>query len=187
MLKWERSRRDQFRRQVFEIITTTPGICVIAGVGDSALAYQLGNVHHPEDIYFGTYKVVTERFLYMLQDKTRSMKQHVSGIIVADHRNGQQDNRMRVQHERLVRETQRYTSQYKHFIEGVFLVPSHMNTGVQLADMVAGAVWRYHEHGDAKWLDVIKPAFRHNGNGVIDGFGVARFPKDGWKGPVVER
>ena len=60
-----------------------------------------------------------------------------------------------------------------------------MSVGIQLADMVAGAIWRYHEHGDSTWLDLIKSAFRTNRHGTIDGFGIARFPKRGWTGPTI--
>lgn len=136
-------------------------------------------------MYFRTYKVVTERFQYFLQDLTKTSGHHTTGIIVVDHRNGREDNRFREQHERLVRDTSQYSSTYKNFVESIFLAPSHMSVGMQLEDMVAGAVLRYFEHGDATWLDVIKPSFRMNGKGVIDGFGVARFPKADWTGPVV--
>ena len=54
-----------------------------------------------------------------------------------------------------------------------------MSVGIQLADMVAGAVWRFYEKNDNRWLDLIKPAFRTDKQGIIDGFGVARFPKRG--------
>ncbi|WP_434713473.1 DUF3800 domain-containing protein [Rhizobium sp. YTUHZ045] len=67
----------------------------------------------------------------------------------------------------------------------MFLAPSHMSVGVQFADMVAGAIWRRFESGDETWFDAIKPAFRTSPDGKIDGFGICRFPKAGWTGPVV--
>ena len=185
MSQWSQDQRNDFRRSVFEIVTKTKSLRIIAGVCDAPLAYRLSDVNQQEDIYFRTYKVVTERFQYLLQDITRESGRHTSGIIVADHRNGSQDNKMREQHERLVRDTNENTSTYVNFIESIFLSPSHLSIGIQLADMVAGAVWRFHEHGDDTWLNLIKPAFRKNGRGVIDGFGVARLPKRDWTGPVV--
>ncbi|MCY4320627.1 MAG: DUF3800 domain-containing protein [Alphaproteobacteria bacterium] len=158
---------------------------IIAGVCDAQLAYKIGNVNHQEDIYFGIYKIVTERFQYLLQDISRDSGRETSGIIVADKRNGQQDQKMREQHERLAREVNRYTSTYTYFIESIFFSPSHMSIGIQLADMVAGAIWRYHEHSDSTWLDLIKPAFRKDRFGNIDGYGVARYPKRDWTGPIV--
>ena len=185
MLGWSSDKKDRFRESVYKIVTKTRSLCIITGVCDAQSAYELGNVNKQEDIYFGTYKVVTERFQYFLQDITKTSKLQTYGIIVADHRNGHEDNRMREQHERLIRETAKYTSTYGNFIESLFLSPSHMSIGIQLADMIAGAVWRFHEHDDDTWLNVIKPAFRTDKNGEIDGFGVARFPKQGWEGPIV--
>lgn len=185
MLQWNQDQRNDFRESVFEIVTKTKSLRIIVGVCDAPLAYTLGSVRQQEDIYFRTYKVVTERFQYLLQDITRESGRYTSGIIVADHRNGSQDNKMREQHERLVRDTNQNTSTYENFIESIFLSPSHLSIGIQLADMIAGAVWRFHEHADDTWLNLIKPAFRRNGLGVIDGFGVARFPKRDWTGPVV--
>ena len=185
MYDWPQDRRNEFRKAVFDIITENRSLRLICGVCDAPLAYRLRSVKEQEDIYFRTYKVVTERFQYFLQDISRSSGRDTYGIVVSDHRNGPQDNRMRQQHDRLVRETGRYTSTYSNFIEGIFLSPSHMSVGIQLADMVAGAVWRFHEHGDDHWLNAVKPAFRTDGRGGIDGFGLIRFPKRGWDGPVV--
>lgn len=185
MKDWDQTRRNDLRAAVYKIITDTRSIKIICGVCDAPLAYRLGNVNNQEDIYFRTYKVVTERFQYFLQDVTSASGRHTSGIIVADHRNGHEDNRMREQHERLVRETGKYTSTYTNFIESIFLSPSNMSIGIQLADMVAGAVWRFHEQDDETWLNVINPSFRRNSAGVIDGYGVMRFPKAGWTGPIV--
>lgn len=184
MRDWDMERRNKFRAAVFGVITGTRSIRLICGVADAGLAYNLGTVDEQEDIYFNTYKVVTERFQYFLQDLTRESGHQTSGIVVSDHRNGREDNRMRQQHDRLVRETNRYTSAYENFIEGIFLSPSHMSVGIQLADMVAGAVWRFHEHTDDKWLNEIKKSFRTNGSGKIDGYGLARFPKRDWTGPI---
>lgn len=93
---------------------------------------------------------------------------------------------MRQQHERLVRETGQYTSNYANFIEGLFFSPSHMSVGVQLVDMVAGAIWRAQTHGDRTWYDLLRPSFRAAPNGKIDGFGLARFSKAGWAGPILD-
>ncbi|MCY4230136.1 MAG: DUF3800 domain-containing protein [Alphaproteobacteria bacterium] len=185
MLDWEIDQKEYFRRAVFKIITETKSLRIIAGVGDAKLAYELGHVNHQEDIYFGTCKVVTERFQYFLQDISRASGRDISGIIVADQRSGAQDQKMRERHERLVREANKNTSTYTSFIESIFFSPSHMSVGIQLADMVAGAIWRYHEHSDSTWLDLIRPAFRTDPCGKIDGFGMARFPKRGWTGPIV--
>jgi hypothetical protein len=92
---------------------------------------------------------------------------------------------MRTQHQRLVEETHEYTSNYKNLIEGLFLTPSHLSVGIQMVDMVAGAIWRRFEANDSYWFDVIKPSLRTSAGGVLDGFGICRFPKRGWTGPIV--
>lgn len=184
MLDWDMARRNDFRSALFEIITGTKSIRLVCGVCEVPLAYGLGNVNNREDVYFRTYKVVTERFQYFLQDVTRTSGHHTNGIIVADHRNSPEDSRMREQHERLVRETSRYASTYENFVETIFLAPSHMSAGMQLADMVAGATHRYFSSNDAHWIEHIRSAFRASPAGRIDGFGIARFPKAGWTGPV---
>ena len=186
MREWSQDRRNEFRDSVFGIVTSQRSLRIIGGVCDAPLAYALGNVNIQEDIYFHTYKVVTERFQYLLQDITRDSGRHTSGIVVADHRNGREDHRMREQHERLVRESRQFTSTYENFVESILLSPSHMSVGIQFADMVAGAIWRFHEHSDSGWLNSIKVAIRADGQGTIDGYGIARFPKKGWTGPVVQ-
>lgn len=186
MLEWPQDRRNDFRRQVFSIITDTKSCKVIACVSESTTAFGLGNVNSQEDLYFRTYKPVTERFQYLLQDITRASGRDSYGLIVADHRGRGDDDRMRIQHERLIRETGQYTSNYANFIEGLFFAPSHMSLGVQLVDMVAGAIWRAQTHNDRAWYDTIRPAFRSSPTGQIDGYGIARFPKAGWQGNILD-
>lgn len=186
MREWSPEQRNAFREAFFRILTKDRSLRIIAGVCDAPLAYRLGNVNQQEDIYFRTYKVVTERFQYLLQDITRNSGHHTHGIIVADHRNGHEDHRMRERHERLVRESKQYTSSYGNFIESIFLSPSHMSVGIQFADMVAGAIWRFYAHDDDEWLNAIRSAFRTDKAGTIDGYGIARFPKEGWTGPIVQ-
>lgn len=186
MLDWNENEKNDFRKSVFEIIAKDKSLRIIAGVCDASLAYNMGSVNDQEDIYFRTYKVITERFQYFLQDVSRESGRETSGIIVADHRNRHQDNIMREQHERLVRETKNeYTSTYKNFIESIFLSPSHMSIGIQLADMIAGAIWRFYGKNDDRWLNLIRSAFRTGRQGKIDGYGVARFPKTGWTGQII--
>jgi len=185
MLEWDMAERNEFRSSLFGIITSLKPIRLICGVCQMQEAYKLGNVNNQEDIYFGTYKVVTERFQYFLQDLQRRTGRVTNGIIVADHRNGPEDRHMREQHERLVRNTTQFTSTYANFVETIFFSPSHMSAGMQLADMVAGATQRYFAHNDDQWIENIRQSFRTNPNtGAIDGYGISRFPKNGWVGPV---
>ncbi|WP_421917556.1 DUF3800 domain-containing protein [Mesorhizobium sp.] len=185
MRAWRQTDRNSFRTAIFRILIADRSIKLVAGVCDSTLAYQLGNVNDQSDIYFRTYKVVTERFQYALQDISRESGRTFHGIIIADHRGSGDDKRLREQHQRLVEQAGSFTSNYPNLIEGCFLTPSQLSVGVQLVDMVAGAIWRRFEHNDPTYLEQIRTLLRTSPAGVIDGFGIARFPKQGWDGPIV--
>lgn len=185
MREWDQARRNAFRDDVFKIITDAKSCRIVAGISETPTAYTLGNVNSQEDLYFRTYKPATERFQYLLQDITKVAGSDTMGLIVADHRGRDGDERMRAQHERLVREKGQYTSTYSNFIESLFFVPSHMSIGIQLVDMVAGAIWRAQAHNDRTWYDRLRPSFRCDHRGQIDGYGIARFPKKGWRGIVL--
>ncbi|GLR49916.1 DUF3800 domain-containing protein [Shinella yambaruensis] len=185
MVEWTMEKRNAFRSLIFRILTSDKSIRIVAGICDSALAYSLPNVNTQADIYFRTYKVITERFQYALQDISKASGTKFHGIIVADHRGRDDDKRLREQHQRLVEADSSYTSNYPNLIEGVFLAPSHMSVGIQFADMVAGAIWRRFESNDDQWFNAIKDALRASPQGRIDGFGVCRFPKKGWTGPII--
>jgi Protein of unknown function (DUF3800) len=186
MADWDQAKRNIFRDRIFSIITETKSCKIIACSSEAPTAYALGNVNTQEDLYFRTYKPVTERFQYLLQDITRTSGRDSYGLIVADHRGRGDDDRMRHQHERLVRESGQYSSNYGNFIEGLFFSPSHMSVGIQLVDMIAGAIWRAQSHNDRTWYDKLRPSFRSSPTGKIDGFGLARFPKAGWLGNILD-
>lgn len=177
MRDWDQARRNEFRDRVFRIVTLHRSIKLLACVCRCATAYNLPSVNGQEDIYFSTYKPITERFQYHLQDLSREVGSKISGLIVADHRGRADDNRLRLQHERLVRKDGVYTSTYTHFVEGLFFTPSHMSVGVQLADMVAGATWRKFERGDESYFNKIAGSFRKSADGNINGYGLVKFPK----------
>lgn len=178
MRGWDQARRDDFRARIFRIISEQRSIRILASVCKCENAYRLASINSQNDIYFRTYKPVTERFQYLLQDLSKAVGSKHSGIIVADHRGSKDDAKMREQHERLVRESGKYTSTYTNFVEGLFFAPSHMSVGIQLADMVAGATWRKFERNDSSFFDQISASFRSKWNGDIAGYGLVKFPMD---------
>jgi hypothetical protein len=125
-----------------------------------------------------TYKVVTERFQYFLQDESSNARTEF-GVIICDHRGSADDNRLRAHHQMLVHSSE-FTSEYKNLIESVFLQPSHHSIGIQLADIIAGAVWRRFERGDDRFYKMAEPRFRRSRGGRIEGYGVIKVPKQGW-------
>lgn len=187
MADWPKEDRDQMRRDVFDIIASSRSCKVLAVVSEAMGLYERPNVHNQADLYFETYKPITERFQYLLQDLQRDGGRNAYGLIIADHRGRGDDDSMRLRHERLVHEDGIYTSKYENLIEGLFFTPSHMSIGVQLADMVAGAIWRAIAKGDATHFETFRSAIRaHPTSAKIDGFGLVRVPKNNWKGPRLD-
>jgi hypothetical protein len=134
-----------------------------------------------DDLYHFTYKPLSERFQYYLQDLSRTVGRMECGIVVADHRGAKDDERFRGAHERLLNERTVWTSKYGNMVESLFFQPSNLSIGVQLADMVAGAVWRKYEKGDERWYKALEPSLRKAPNGTPDGYGIIKFPKGTWK------
>lgn len=186
MLVWNQELRNEFRDRVFGIITETKSCRIIACVSEAPTAYGLGNVNTQDDLYLRTYKPVTERFQYFLQDITSTSGRDSLGMIIADHRGRGDDDQLRHQHERLLGGAANYTSSYANLVEGLFFSPSHMSVGIQFADMIAGAVWRAQSHNDLTWFNKLRKSFRSSPTGKIDGFGICRFPKAGWQGDILD-
>jgi len=62
-------------------------------------------------------------------------------------------------------------------VETVFFVPSELSIGIQLADMVAGCVFRMLEKKDHRFFDKIKNSIRCSPKGIFKGYGLVKVPK----------
>jgi hypothetical protein len=173
--------RDEIRAEVYKLISGTRSIKTIACVVSNPAAYEMQSVNEQSDIYHLGYKGVTERFQYHLQNLSREIGEKQFGVIIADHRGSNDDKLLRQVHQKLLYSKGEFISNYKNLIEGLFLEPSHLSIGIQLADLAAGAVWRKFERGDERWFDALLPSFRRSARGEIDGFGLVRSPKRGWR------
>jgi hypothetical protein len=140
--------KDEFRENLFKIITKRKSVKITACVAYAKNAYAKAYIKDEEDLYFHTYKPVTERFQYFLQDIGREVGTTQLGIIVADHRGKKQDDSLRSSHQRIIEDNAEFTTKYSCYIETLFLTPSHLSVGIQLADMVAGALGRGFNTGD---------------------------------------
>jgi hypothetical protein len=174
-------RRNQIRAEMLRILTSEASVKAVACVCSPGAAYEMPSVNTPEDLYHGTYKPVTERFQYYLQDLSRSIGSKQYGIIVADHRGRQEDRRLRSHHQKLLHANAEHISTYSNLIEGLFLQPSNLSVGIQLADLAAGAIWRKYERGDSTWYDLLAPCIRTSASGVVDGHGIVKYPKGNWR------
>src|SRR5882724_3005442 len=177
----DQETRNSIRRDIIKIVISETAIKTLACVCSAAAAYEMSSITTQEDIYHGTYKPVTERFQYHLQDLGRAVGAPQFGIIVSDQRGNQDDKRLRAHHQKLLYASATYISKYDNLIEGLFLTPSNQSIGIQLADIVAGSVWRKFERGDSTCYDLLEPSLRRNAAGSVDGHGIVKFPKRNWR------
>ena len=173
--------RNAIRADVYKLIATSGSLTTIACVVSHAAAYEMLSITCQDDVYHLGYKGLTERFQYHLQGMSSSVGRKEFGIVVADHRGSNDDRLLRQVHQKLLYAKSSTISSYDNLVEGLFLEPSHLSVGIQLADMVAGAVWRKFERGDATWFDALEPTLRRSPAGSIDGWGIVRSPKGTWK------
>jgi hypothetical protein len=183
MRKLDTDERNAIREELYKIISNCGCITSIASICCNEAAYEMASITCADDIYNLTYKVLSERFQYFLQDRKSVDGQKGFGIIVGDHRGSKDDKLLRSHHQMLIYSTGANTSRYENFIESIFLQPSHHSVGIQLADMVAGAVWRAYERKDSKYATQIKSTFRtHPATNKILGYGIVHVPKKGFRG-----
>ncbi len=172
--------RNSFREDVYSLLTARRSIKALAVVSSVRACYAQPSINNDDDLYHFTYKPITERFQYYLQDLERESGQDMSGMIVCDHRGPRDDKRLQAMHQRLLNQNSDKYSSYPNLIEGLFIAPSHWSVGIQLADMVAGAVYRKFVANDSRFYDQIESAFRKSPGGKVEGYGLVKHPKAGW-------
>lgn len=173
-------QKEALRTKLYEIIRAYRSIRLICVVTNVPLAYRLAYMKNADDLYWYSYKQLTERFQYYLQDLERTVGQRVNGIVVCDHRAPKDDTRLRELHHQLLIGDKVTFSRYENLIEGLFIAPSHLSVGVQFADMVAGAVFRAYKASDQRYFSQINASFRRSAKGQLEGYGLVKFPKEGW-------
>jgi Protein of unknown function (DUF3800) len=172
------------RTDILKILTSRKAVKLICCVTCIESAYARPTIITQDDVYHLTYKGVTERFQYFLQDATRIIGQTQYGIVVSDHRMAGDDTKLRKRHHELLEGAEPFTSNYVNVIETIFFSPSDASVGLKLADMVAGAVYRSFHNGEHRFADMIKPAFRSSPRGQILGYGLVKMPKGDFIEPV---
>jgi hypothetical protein len=176
LIHLEPTKRDELRLQLFQALARYKSVKIISVIADIQRAYADPTIRDDSGLYQRAYKMLTERFQYFLQDLERESGQRINGIIVCDHRNNHQDDRLRALHQKLVNSEGIFTSTYANLIEGLFVAPSHYSVGIQFSDLVAGAVYRKYESNDERFYELIKPLIRTSNAGKIEGFGIVRIP-----------
>jgi hypothetical protein len=171
--------RESLRTQLYQAVGKYKSVRLICVVSNTERAYGQPYIKTADDIYWYSYKQLTERFQYYLQDLERTVGQKLNGIVVCDHRGPKDDARLRELHHKLLNSDKGTISSYGNMVEGLFIAPSHLSVGIQFADMVAGAVFRVYKANDKRYAEQIKASFRTSPVGKVEGYGLVKFPK-GW-------
>jgi hypothetical protein len=171
----EKTALEQLRLDIYSLITKYKSIKIITVVADVPRCYEKKHVCNDDDLYWFAYKKLIERFQYYLQDLSREAGMKMNGVAVCDHRERKQDKRLQDMHFKMTYGDMNYKSELNNIVEGLFIVPSHYSTGIQLADMVAGAVYRLYSKGDRTYYELIKPSIRKSPAGDVGGYGIVRF------------
>jgi len=166
--------KEQFRTDLFRIISQYKSIKIISAIADVNQCYQHSHINSDDDLYWFAYKRLTERFQYYLQDLSREAGSKMNGIVICDHRERKQDKRLQNMHYKMMHGKEEYTSNFENILEGVFIVPSHFSTGIQLADMVAGSIYRWFAKNDDRYYKQIYSRIRKSPNGKVEGYGIAK-------------
>lgn len=169
-------QRNEVRTKLFDIITSYKSIKVISTITNTEEAYKLPYIKDKDDLYWYAYKQTVERFQYYLQDLSRESGAEFNGLVIIDNRLSCDDDRLRNLHHRLMIVDKENYSKFNNLVEGLFIAPSHLSVGIQLADLVAGAIFRKVEKGDDKYYEHIKSSIR-NKDGKTLGYGIVLYPK----------
>ena len=78
------AEKENLRSDLYAILRKYKSVKTIAVATDAAYAYHQSYINTPDDLYWYTYKQITERFQYYLQDISRISGQKINGIIVCD-------------------------------------------------------------------------------------------------------
>jgi len=74
MWKLGQEERNSIREEVYRIICDHKSVRTLACVASVKAAFELPSVRTRDELYLGTYKPVSERFQYYLQDLSRTSK-----------------------------------------------------------------------------------------------------------------
>lgn len=171
----DQSQKTRLRHEVYSLLTSRNAVRIIAVVGTPSVYAAKGVFRASTDgFYRHALKSLSERFQYFLQDQSRDTAVHHTGLLVCDARERRKDQRL-VEAMNDLMMGGLYVSSYDNIVEGLFMADSRLSTGVQLADIVGGAIWRKEARGDSTWYDVIEPRIRRNPKtGLIAGGGIVR-------------
>lgn len=155
-----RPARDQAIREVYEVISKARGLTLFAAVIDKAAfrTKYLGRV----EVYRGAFEGLSTMFDFFLKRKQRESERVVRGIVVFDEARPTLTREIR----RLLAEFQASGTRWAPLgciIETAFFFDSRSSRLMQIADFAAYAVYRWYEHGDGTYLNLIQHKFDRQG------------------------
>lgn len=170
-------QKEELRFGLFNLIIKYTCVRLICTVVDIQLAYNLDYVKNENDLYWYAYLQMIEKFQLHLRDLLVLTGDKFNGIVICDHRQPKDDHQLRLLHQKLLTEWPYNVLSYRNLVEGVFIAPSHLSVGIQLADMVAGAVYRKFVRNDSRYFDLLLGSFKRNLQiGEMEGHGLIKWP-----------
>lgn len=170
-----RTQRASLRAELCRVIASRNSVSLIAAVSTPLRYAQSGQyAGDPDGLHTGGLKALSERFQYHLQDLARATGSTYNGVLVCDARNRKEDQALRESFAEIKKPGMPFTSTYDRIVEGLFLAESHLSTGLQLADIVAGAIARHETEPNDPWYRLIESRVRRSASGAIDGYGIVR-------------
>ncbi len=85
------AERDELRAEIYRLIASENAVRTLACVASRSAAYSMASINSQQDFYNATFKPITERFQYHLQDLSRLTGRKEFGIVVGDHRGAADD------------------------------------------------------------------------------------------------
>lgn len=154
----ERPARVEYANEMLTHLVRIPGVLVM-GVGVDRRQLRAG-----ENPIIWAFRLLMERFEFPMNDE----KERV-GIVICD-RDDSEDSKMR---DALYSGT--VWTDLPNIAETAMFVPSHYSAGVQFADFTVGAMSRWWNYRDAKYLRILRPILRTDPSGRWQGVGLKSF------------
>ncbi len=170
-----KEEKSELRFKLLKIIGSKTYLTSISVICNMQEMYNI-MATTPMGIYEKCYKVLLERFQYCLQDKEKCTNKQELGIIICDNRDRKEDKHLRETHHHILNKEMDYNSDFNNIIGTVFFAPSDKSMGIQLVDLIAGAIYRYVARADNKFYDCIKTVVRRNQSGNAIGWGIICIP-----------
>ena len=169
--------RDNLRSTLLQVAINDESIKVIVIAIHLPTIYNSEQIKKPEKVHEYAHESLISSFQLYLQTQSQTVGTPINGIIISDHRNPFQDAAQRNLHMSLVNANNSSQKRYPNLIEGLFFAPSHHSIGIQFADLISGAVFRYYEHNDDRWYRLLRKNLYHTEKKDAESGSLANIPE----------